>query len=330
MSGRCAPVSGAPLPAAAAGGARLSRSGTRPRRLWPAITRRWQLYLLVSLPLAYFVMFKYVPMVNAVIAFKDYNVVDGLWASEWVGFEHFERFFSNPAFGTVVSNTFLLSLYATLASFPIPIVLALALNEVRSRFFKRSVQMVTYAPYFISTVVVVSMAILILSPRIGLASDVLGFFGVPPTDYLAQPDFFRHVYVWSEVWQTAGYSAVIYLAALAGVDPALYEAAKVDGANRLQKIWHVDLPSIMPTIIVVLILSVGSIMAIGFEKAFLLQNPLNLSQSEIIATYVYKLGIQNADFSLATAVGLFNSVVNLLLLVGVNVVSKRVTGNGLW
>jgi putative aldouronate transport system permease protein len=323
-------MSGAPLPAAAAGGARLARSGTRPRRIWPAIKRRWQLYLLVSLPLLYFVMFKYVPMVNAVIAFKDYNVVDGLWASEWVGFEHFERFFTNPMFGTVVGNTFMLSLYATLASFPIPIILALALNEVRGRFFKRSVQMVTYAPYFISTVVVVSMAILILSPRIGLASDVLGFFGVPPTDYLAQPDFFRHVYVWSEVWQTAGYSAVIYLAALAGVDPSLYEAAKVDGANRLQKIWHVDLPSILPTIIVVLILSVGSIMAIGFEKAFLLQNPLNLSQSEIIATYVYKLGIQNADFSLATAVGLFNSVINLALLIGVNVISKRVTGNGLW
>lgn len=282
------------------------------------------------LPLTYFVMFKYVPMVNGVIAFKDYNVIDGLWASAWVGLEHFERFFSNPMFGTVVRNTFLLSLYATLASFPIPIILALALNEVRGRFFKRSVQMVTYAPYFISTVVVISMTILILSPRIGLAADILGFFGVPPTDYLAQPDFFRHVYVWTEVWQTAGYSAVIYLAALAGVDPALYEAAKVDGANRLQKIWHVDLPSILPTIIVVLILSVGSIMAIGFEKAFLLQNSLNLSQSEIIATYVYKLGIQNADFSLATAVGLFNSVINLVLLVGVNVISKRVTGNGLW
>lgn len=302
----------------------------RSRRLLPKIRRRWQLYLIVALPLAYFVMFKYVPMVNAVIAFKDYNIVQGLWASDWVGFAHFERFFNNPMFGRVVRNTFLLSLYATAASFPVPIILALALNEVRARFFKRTVQMVTYAPYFISTVVVISMAILILSPRIGVVSNVLGFFGVPPTDYLGQPDFFRHVYVWTEVWQTAGYSAVIYLAALAGVDPALYEAAKVDGANRLQKIWHVDLPGIMPTIVVVLILSVGSIMAIGFEKAFLLQNSLNLSQSEIIATYVYKLGIQNADFSLATAVGLFNSVINLVLLVGVNVISKRVTGNGLW
>ncbi|WP_156252877.1 ABC transporter permease [Pseudactinotalea terrae] len=319
----------APLPAAAATRATADVRG-RPGKLRKSIRRRWQLYLLVIAPLAYFLMFKYVPMVNGIIAFKDYNIIAGIWASEWVGFEYFERFFSNPMFTTVVSNTFLLSLYALIASFPIPIILALALNEVRGRLFKRTVQMVTYAPYFISTVVVVSMAILILSPRIGLATDILGFFGVPPTDYLAQPDFFRHVYVWTEVWQTAGYSAVIYLAALSAVDPGLYEAARVDGANRLQKIWHVDLPSIMPTIVVVLILSVGSIMAVGFEKAFLLQNPLNLSQSEIIATYTYKLGILNADFSLATAVGLFNSVINLVLLVSVNAISKRVTGNGLW
>lgn len=313
-----------------AGRAGRKTSRRRPGRLRRSIWRHWQLYLLVIPPLLYFALFKYVPMANAVIAFKDYNVIEGIWGSAWAGFEHFERLFSNPAFGTIVSNTFLLSLYALIASLPIPIILALALNEIRGRFFKRTVQMVTYAPYFISTVIIVSMAILILSPRIGMLSTVTGFFGLPAIDYLAQPDFFRHVYVWSEVWQTAGYSAVIYMAALAGVDPALYEAAKVDGANRLQKIWHVDLPSIMPTIVVVLILSVGSIMVVGFEKAFLLQNPLNLSQSEIIATYTYKIGIQNADFSLGTAVGLFNSVINLVLLLGVNAVSKRVTGNGLW
>ncbi|WP_156225081.1 ABC transporter permease [Pseudactinotalea suaedae] len=319
-----------PIPAAAVATRPSVGDRGRPGRLRASIRRRWQLYLLVIPPLLYFALFKYLPMGNAVIAFKDYNIIAGIWASDWVGLEHFVRFFGNPMFQTVVSNTFLLSLYALIASFPIPIILALALNEVRGRFFKRTVQMVTYAPYFISTVIVVSMAILILSPRIGLASDLLGFFGVPQTDWLAKPDFFRHVYVWTEVWQTAGYSAVIYLAALASVDPGLYEAAKVDGANRLQKIWHVDLPSIMPTIVVVLILSVGSIMAVGFEKAFLLQNPLNLSQSEIIATYTYKLGILNADFSLATAVGLFNSVINLALLLGVNTISKRVTGNGLW
>jgi putative aldouronate transport system permease protein len=196
--------------------------------------------------------------------------------------------------------------------------------------FRRTVQMATYAPYFISTVVVVSMTILILSPRIGLVDDVIGFFGISSVDFLGDPDYFRHIYVWSDIWQTAGYSAVVFMAALAGIDPSLYEAARVDGASRLQKIIHVDLPGIMPTAVIVLILGVGNIMAIGFEKAFLLQNPLNLGQSEIIATYVYKTGLLNADFSRATAVGIFNSVINLVLLVAVNRIAKRVTGSGLW
>jgi putative aldouronate transport system permease protein len=294
------------------------------------VRRRWQLYLLISAPLAYFVVFKYVPMANAVIAFKDYSIVRGIWGSEWVGLEHFRAFFDNPVFWNLVRNTFLLSGYFLIASFPIPIILALALNEIRQGVFRRTVQMATYAPYFISTVVVISMTILILSPRIGLVDNVIGFFGVSSIDFLGDADYFRHIYVWTDIWQTAGYSAVIYMAALAGIDQSLYEAAKVDGASRLQKIIHVDLPGIMPTVVIVLILGVGNIMAIGFEKAFLLQNPLNLGQSEIIATYVYKTGLLNADFSLATAVGLFNSVINLLLLVAVNAVAKRVTGSSLW
>ncbi|MFI7635150.1 ABC transporter permease [Nonomuraea sp. NPDC049400] len=301
-------------------------TSTRLRR----IRRNWQLYLLVAVPVAYFAIFKYIPMANAVIAFKDYSVLDGIWGSEWVGFRHFRAFFDNPVFWTLVSNTFILSAYFLLASFPIPIILALALNEVRRGFFQRTVQLVTYAPYFISTVVVVSMTILILSPSVGLANDALGLFGIPSIDFLGNPDYFRHIYVWSDIWQTAGYSAVVYMAALAGVDPGLYEAARVDGATRLQKIIHVDLPGIMPTAAIILILGVGNIMAVGFEKAFLLQNPLNLSQSEIIATYTYKVGLLNADFSQATAVGLFNSAVNLVLLIVVNRVAKRVTGSGLW
>jgi putative aldouronate transport system permease protein len=293
------------------------------------LRRHWQLYMLLILPVAYFVIFQYIPMANNVIAFKDYNVVDGIWGSPWAGLEHFERFFANPVAWDLIRNTLTLSLYGFLAGFPIPILLALALNEVRARFFKRTVQMVTYAPHFISTVIVVSMLILIFSPRIGFMANFLGFFGMD-SNLLADPDAFRSVYVWSDIWQTAGYSAIIYMAALAGIDPTLYEAAKLDGASRLQKIWHVDLPGIAPTVVVVMILSVGSVMAIGFEKAFLLQNPLNLSQSEIIATYTYKIGLLNADFSLATAIGLFNSVINLVLLLAVNTVSKRVTGNGLW
>lgn len=301
--------------------------GRRARR---SFSRHWTLYLLMLVPLVHLAVFKYVPMANAVIAFKDYNVVKGIWGSDWVGVRHFQTMFDNPVFGDLVKNTFLLSLYAVVAAFPIPIILALALNEIRQGFFKRTVQMVTYAPYFISTVVVVSMIIMILSPKLGLFSHVYGFLGVDRIDLLADADYFRHIYVWSDIWQTAGYSAVIYLAALSAVDPSLYEAARVDGASRLQKIWHVDLPGIMPTAVIILVLAVGNIMAIGFEKAFLLQNPMNLSASEIIATYVYKTGLINADFSQATAVGLLNSVVNLVLLVLVNFAAKRLTGSGVW
>ncbi|ETK31410.1 sugar ABC transporter permease [Microbispora sp. ATCC PTA-5024] len=300
---------------------------TEARRSWRLY---WQLYLLVILPVLYFVVFKYVPISNAVIAFKDYNVIKGPWGSDWVGFKNFEMFFANPVFGTLLKNTFILAFYLVLASFPIPIILAIALNEIRDGWFKRSVQMITYAPYFISTVVVVSMTILILSPRIGLVNDTLGLFGIPAVDFLGDPHYFRHIYVWSDVWQTTGYSAVIYMAALAGIDPALHEAAKIDGATRLQRIRHVDIPGIMPTAVIILVLGVGNMMAIGFEKAYLLQNDLNLAQSEIIPTYVYKTGLINADFSTATAVGLFNSVVNLCLLLFVNVAAKRVTGKGLW
>jgi putative aldouronate transport system permease protein len=295
-----------------------------------SLRRHWQLYLLVVVPLAYFVIFKYIPIANAVIAFKNYSPVKGPWGSEWVGFRNFELFFANPVFWTLVKNTFILAAYTVLASFPIPIILAIALNEIRNGRFKKLTQLVTYAPYFISTVVVVSMTILVLSPRLGFVNDAIGLFGVPAVDFLGNPDYFRHIYVWSDVWQTTGYSAVIYLAALCGIDPALHESAKIDGATRLRRIWHVDLPGIMPTAVIILVLGVGNIMSIGFEKAFLLQNPLNLAQSEIIATYVYKTGLLNADFSMATAIGLFNSVINLFLLLGVNFAAKRITGNGLW
>ncbi|GAB3953867.1 ABC transporter permease subunit [Kribbella albertanoniae] len=292
--------------------------------------RHWTLYLLMVVPLTWFAVFKYIPMSNAVLAFKNFNVIKGIWGSPWIGWQNFELFFANPVFWNLVKNTFLLSVYTVAASFPLAIALALGLNEIRQGLFKRTVQMVTYAPYFISTVVVVSMTILVLSPRLGIVNEGLGFFGVPAIDFLGNPDYFRHIYVWSDVWQTTGYSAVIYLAALSGIDPALHESARIDGASRLQRIRHVDLPGIMPTAVIILVLAVGNIMAIGFEKAFLLQNPLNLSESEIIATYVYKTGLLNADFSMATAVGLFNSVINLVLLLAVNWVAKRVTGNGLW
>lgn len=292
--------------------------------------RHWQLYLILIPGLLYFVVFKYIPMVNAVIAFKDYNVVAGIWGSPWVGFKHFEMFFSNPVFWPLLQNTLTLSLYALLVGFPIPIILAIALNEIRDGLFKRSVQMITYAPYFISTVVMVSMIMLFLAPRLGIINIGLQALGLPTTNLLGRPDAFASIYVWSGVWQNTGYAAIVYLAALSGIDPTLYEAAKVDGASRIQKILNIDLPGIMPVAVIILILSVGSLLAIGFEKVYLLQNPLNLSASEIIPTYVYKIGLLNANFSFATAVGLFNSVINMILLILVNAWAKRVSDFSLW
>ena len=305
---------------------RTSRWNTAKR----SFRRHWQLYLIMVPGLLYFIIFKYIPMVNAVIAFKDYNVVAGIWGSKWVGLKHFEMFFSNPVFWTLLQNTLVLSLYALLVGFPIPILLAIGLNEVSNGFFRRSVQMVTYAPYFISTVVMVSMIMLLFAPRLGIVSVAMQSFGMTPPNFLGRPDFFPSIYVWSGVWQNTGYAAIVYLAALAGIDPTLYEAAKVDGASRIQKIINIDLPGILPVMVIILILTVGNLLAIGFEKVYLLQNPLNLSTSEIIPTYVYKIGLLNANFSFATAVGLFNSAINMVLLVLVNSWARRVGDVSLW
>lgn len=294
--------------------------------------RHWQLYLIMVPGLLYFLIFKYVPMASAVIAFKDYNVVQGVWGSPWVGFKYFELFFSNPVFWTLIKNTLGLSFYALVVGFPIPIILAVCLNEVRDGFFRRFTQLVTYAPYFISTVILVSMTMLLLSPRLGVVNLALQALGQQPINFLGRPDMFSSIYVWSGVWQFSGYAAIVYLAALAGIDPQLHDAARVDGASRIQKIIHVDLPGIMPVILVILVLNAGSLLAVGFEKVFLLQNPLNLATSEVISTYVYKIGLLNANFSFATAVGLFNSVVNMILLLVVNGLVRRASdsGGGLW
>ena len=309
---------------------KTSKSSALQRALSRSWRRHWQLYVLILPPIAYFIIFKYVPMVNAVLAFKDYNVIKGIWGSPWAGTKYFELLFQNPAFITLIKNTLYISFYSLIVGFPIPILLALALNEIKNIRFKKIVQMVTYAPYFISTVVMVSIIMLFLSPRLGIVNTIAGALGFEAVNFLGEPGLFRSIYVFSDVWQGMGYSAVIYLAALAGVDPSLYEAAKVDGANRMQKIINVDLPGLLPAAVIILILSVGNIMAVGFEKIYLLQNPLNLSASEIISTYVYKIGLLNANYSFATAVGLFNSVINLVLLLIVNAVAKRLSNTSLW
>nr|WP_239565981.1 ABC transporter permease subunit [Paenibacillus sacheonensis] len=294
------------------------------------IKRHWQLYLLVLLPIAYLVIFKYIPMYGAQIAFRDFSPVRGITGSDWAGMKHFTTFFQSPNFWMLIKNTLVISIYSLIIGFPAPILLALALNEVRSMRFKRTVQMVTFAPYFISTIVMVSMIILFLSPRLGFVDHLLNAFGMESVNFMGIPHYFSSIFVWSNVWQGIGYGAVIYLAALSGINVDLYEAAKVDGASRLRKVWHIDIPGIMPAATVLLILNVGQIMNVGFEKIYLMQNPLNTSTSEVISTYVYKIGLLGANFSFSAAVDLFNSVINLILLIGVNYAARRISESSLW
>lgn len=307
----------------------LSRRGPR-MGLLRRMQRQWQLYLFLLLPVACVVIFNYVPMYGIVLAFKNYRPNKGILGSPWVGMKYFNQFFNSPSFLLLLKNTLILSLYSLLASLPVPILLALCLNEVRIPWFKKTVQMVTYAPYFISTVVMVGMLIQLMNIRTGFFNHLIQIFGGTPVDFMAIPSLFRTIYVFSGVWQGMGYSAVIYIAALSNVDPQLYEAAIIDGANRLQKIIHIDIPAILPTIVLMLIMSLGNVMSIGAEKVYLMQNNLNLSTSEIISTYVYKIGLINGQFSLSTAVGLFNSVINFVLIVIVNTIARRLGDTSLW
>jgi multiple sugar transport system permease protein/putative aldouronate transport system permease protein len=301
-------------------------------RLLMQMRRRWQLYVLLLLPLAYIITFHYVPMIGAQIAFRDYSVRGGVWGSEWVGFENFQRFFDSYLFGRLIVNTLTLGLYTLVAGFPIPIILALSLNQVRNVFFKKTVQMVTYAPYFISTVVMVGLLLQFFNPRFGIASQISMSLTGQPLNILNDPNWFQSLFVWSGVWQGMGFATVIYLAALTTIDPALHEAATVDGASRLQRIRHIDLPGIMPVTTMLLILNMGNFINIGFEKVLLMQNPINTGVSEIIDTYIYKIGLASTalDFSYATAIGLFKGVIALVLVVTANWAVKRMGQDGLW
>lgn len=294
------------------------------------IGKHYQLYLLFLPALAYFVIFQYIPMYGVQIAFKDFMATRGILGSPWVGFEHFERFFDSFQFWTLIQNTLGLSLYGLALGFPIPIILALLLNQLSHQRFKRFVQTVTYAPHFVSTVVIVGMLTIFLSPRTGLINHLIVGLGGDPVFFLGSAEWFKTLHVLSGVWQGAGWGAIIYLAALAGVDPGLHEAAIIDGANKMQRIRYIDIPSILPTIIIVLILQLGSIMTVGFEKTFLMQNSLNLDSSEVISTYVYKTGLLGSQYSFSAAVGLFDSVVNFILLVTVNRIAKKLTETSLW
>lgn len=300
------------------------------RGFFNSVRRNWQLWLLLTPALVYILIFAYQPMYGALIAFKDFNPRLGIMKSPWAGFKYFQQFFQTSIFSKTLINTILLSVFNLLWSFPIPIIFALLLNQVRNKRFKAFIQTVTYAPNFISVVVLVGMVTLFLAPGSGFLTGVFQKMGAKDSLYLVRPEYFRTIYVASGVWQTMGFSSIIFLAALTGVSPELHESAMIDGAGIVKRIWHIDIPAILPTIVIMLIMAIGNILSIGYEKVYLLQNGMNLEVSEIISTYVFKTGIRSAQYSFATAVGLFNSVINLILLVAANFIAKKTTDYSLY
>jgi len=292
--------------------------------------RNWDLYVLILPVLVFYIIFCYGPMYGLQLAFKDYVAIDGIFGSPWVGLKHFKRFFDSPYFLRLISNTLSISVLQLLFGFPIPIILALLINEVENSRRKKLVQNVTYVPHFLSTVVIVGMLKNFVHPEYGIINMMIAKLGGSRVNFMEEASWFYTLYVASGVWQNMGWDSIIFIAALSGVDPQLHESAKIDGAGRMQRIWHINMPAILPTIVIVLILNVGGLMNIGFEKAFLMQNDLNLSRSDIISTYSYRLGIQGAQYSYATATGFFNSIINFILLVTVNNISRRVSSTSLW
>ncbi len=301
-----------------------------PAKRWQKVLRNWRLYLLLLPVVVYFVLFHYLPMYGLTLAFKEYDPRLSIFGNDWVGLKYFTRFFSSYGTLDIILNTLALSVYGIVAGFPVPIVLSLLLNEVRSKRYKKIVQTVTYAPHFISTVVFVSMITTFLNPSSGIINILRNMVGLESVHFMQYASYFNTIYVVSGIWQGAGWGCVIYIAALSAVDPDLYEAGYIDGMNRLQKLYYIDFMTIRPTISIMLILSAGGIMSVGFEKVWLMQNNLNISSSQVISTYVYNVGLQGNKFSYATAIGLFNSVVCFLMLVGVNLTVRKTGGTSLW
>ena len=295
-----------------------------------AVRREYGLYLLFLVPLIWYLVFMYYPMYGLQIAFKRYNAKLGILGSPWVGFKYFQQFFGSYYFKDLLVNTLVLNVYQMALGFPIPIVLALVINEIHSQPLKKAVQNVTYIPYFLSMVVVVSMLTLFSNPNYGLFNKIAGIFGGGGVDYMAKEDCFRTMYVLSGVWQNMGFNSVIYIAALSSIDPQLYEAAEIDGASRMRKILNISIPCIMPTIVILFIMRIGSLMNVGFEKVLLMQNKVNMGKSDVISTFIYRNGIQKGQFSYSAAVGIFNSLINLALLVGANMLTRRLGDSSLW
>ncbi len=293
--------------------------------------RNWILYLFLVPAVVYIAVFMYAPMYGLVIAFKDFSASKGIMGSPWVGTKWFSTFFNAPRFWQILKTPLALSVYSLVVGFPLPVILALIINGIGNTRAKKFTQTVTYMPYFISTVVLVGMMSVLFSPRSGIVNTLLSYLGGSgDTFFMGESKFFRHMYVWSGVWQSTGWNSIIYIAALTGVSQELHEAAKIDGANKLQRILNVDLPAIMPTMVILLIMNCGSILSVGYEKVYLLQNDLNTPVSEVISTYIYKMGLQQQRFSYSTAIGLFNNVINFIILITVNKVSKKISGMGLF
>ena len=292
--------------------------------------QNYQLYIFLIPAIVFIVLFMYTPLYGLQIAFKNYRGGDGIWGSAWVGLKWFNQFFSTPRCWEIVKNTLTISVYSLIAGFPLPICLAIILNYVKNLRFKKFAQTVTYMPYFISTVVLVAMMNLFFSPSSGFVNTIIKAFGGEAVYFMGMSSLFPHMYVWSGIWQSMGYSSIIYIAALSGVSPELHESAVIDGANILQRIWHIDIPTIMPTMIILLIMSCGNIVNVGYEKVYLMQNDLIADVSEIISTYVYKIGLTNNQFSFSTAIGLMNNVINFVILVAANKLANKLFGSGLW
>ena len=306
---------------------------TKSNRYLPRLARNmrqyYELYLMIIPVLAFFLIFHYGPMYGAQIAFKQYTMYDGIFGSRWVGLQHFQAFFKSYYFFRLFRNTVLLNAFSVLFAFPAPILLALLVNEVRANQFKRVVQTITYMPHFISIVVICGMLHDMLAAR-GIINTVLSFFGVPPTSYLLQPSAFRTIYIGSDIWRNVGWGSIVYLAAISGIDPQLYEAATIDGAGRARQMLNVTIPSIAPTIIIMLILRIGQMMNVSFEKILLLYNQLTYETADVISTFVYRKGMLEMDFSYSTAVNLFNSVLNFMLLIMANAISRKASETSLW
>lgn len=308
---------------------KLQKNSTK--NLWLRIRRNWGLYLLLMPAVVLLICFTYRPMYGVLIAFKNYRPAEGIWGSGWVDpwFKYFKKYFDSYQFIATIKNTLTITIYSLLV-FPVPVILALSVNQMKNGRFRKVFQTVTYMPHFISTVVMIGLLTLLLSPGSGIFGSICNLLGVEAPNLLGNAGAFKHLYVWSDIWQHAGWDSIIYIAALSGVDPSLYEAATVDGASKMQKVKFIDIPMLIPTAVIMLIMRVGGLMSLGFEKVYLMQNDLNIASSEVISTYVYKIGVVNTQYSYSAAINLFSTIINFILLIMVNKIAKSISENSLW